>query len=216
MVTMKGDMQGSAVALAVLVTAARLKLPLHLKAYLGVTENHISPKGYKADDVVTALNGMTIEVVDTDAEGRMVLADTLHLATKDQPSLCVDFATLTGAARRALGKRYSAAFTNTEKLRPAIVSCGRESGERVWTFPMDDDYAKAIESPVADILQCPKDPGPDHIWAACFLSKFVAKGVPWVHVDLCASECEGGLGPTDTLFTGFGVRWALRFLDRVV
>lgn len=212
MVTMKGDMQGSAVALAVMITAKKLKLPLHLKAYLAVTENHISPTGYKADDLVYALNGLTIEVVDTDAEGRMVLADALTLATKDKPQLCIDFATLTGAAIRSIGKRYAAGFANNQKFHSQMIQAGQATGERVWPFPLDKDFEKAIESPIADVLQCPKGPGPDHIWAACFLSKFVAEKVPWVHIDLAAAESEGGLGPCETLFTGFGVRWALRFL----
>ncbi|MBI3542692.1 MAG: leucyl aminopeptidase family protein, partial [Deltaproteobacteria bacterium] len=212
--TMKGDMQGSAVALAGIVTAARLKLKRPMKAWLGVTENHISPRAYKSDEVVTALNGTTIEVINTDAEGRMVLADVLTLASREKPELVVDFATLTGAAVRALGTKFSAGFTNVKKLHAPIVAAGVESGERVWTFPLDPTYFKALESKVADTLQCTKGGGPDHIWASCFLSKFVEKGVSWVHIDLAASENDDGLAHVDSMFTGFGVRWLHTFLDR--
>ena len=214
MISMKGDMQGSAVALATLVTAAKLKLPFHLKAFLAVTENHISPEGYKADEVVTALNGLSIEVVNTDAEGRMVLADTLTLASRGKPHCLIDFATLTGAAVRALGTKYAAGFTNREALHERILRAGRRSGERVWTFPTDPSYAKALESKIADTIQCVRAGGPDHILAAVFLGRFIEEGTPWVHVDLACSENEGGLGHVDSLYTGFGVRWALEFIQR--
>jgi len=212
MYTMKGDMQGSAVALATLVTACRLKFPFKMKAFLGVTENHLSPKAYKADEVITALNGTTIEVVNTDAEGRMVLADTLTLASRENPDYLIDFATLTGSAVRSIGTKYSAGFTNRDELHEAIREAGKKSGERVWTFPIDSVYGKALESKVADTLQCTKSGGPDHILAACFLSRFVEEGTAWVHVDLSAAENEGGIAHVDSLFTGFGVRWALEFI----
>lgn len=212
MVTMKGDMQGSALALATLVSAATLKWPLKMKAFLGVTANHISPKAYTADEVVVALNGTSIEVINTDAEGRMVLADTLCLADRAKPAMIMDFATLTGSAVRSIGTRYAAGFTNEDKLHSAIIKAGKESGERVWTFPLDDDYAKPLDSQIADTLQCTKGPGPDHIYAAIFLKKFVSEKTPWVHIDLAAAENDGGLAHTDTMFTGFGVRFALQFL----
>lgn len=214
MYTMKGDMQGSAIALATLVAAAELKLPLKMKAFLAVTENHLSPVAYKADEVVTALNGISIEVVNTDAEGRMVLADTLTLASKESPECVIDFATLTGSAVRALGTRIAAGFTNRKELHAPIVDAGDASGERVWTFPIDDTYFKALKSHIADTLQCTKGPGADHIFAACFLSKFLKEGTPWVHIDLTPAENEGGIGHVDSLFTGFGVRWAHEFLKR--
>lgn len=213
MISMKGDMQGSALALATLIAAAELKWPIKIKAFLGVTENLISPVAFRADEVVTALNGVSIEVINTDAEGRMVLADTLCLASRTKPALIVDYATLTGAATIAIGMNYSAAFTNEEKLHDRIRESGKVSGERMWTFPMDPDYGQALESPVADTAQCAKGRGPDHIHAAVFLSKFVEKGIPWVHVDLAAADRPGGLAHVDTLFTGFGVRWSLEFLQ---
>jgi leucyl aminopeptidase len=214
MVGMKGDMTGSALALSNLITAARLKLPLQMKAFLGVTENHISPLAYKPDEVVTALNGMSIEVINTDAEGRMVLADTLCLASREKPDLIVDFATLTGAATVAIGTSYSACFSNREDLFSPMVKAGKVSGERVWAFPIDKDFGKALESPVADIIQCVKARSPDHILAAYFLSQFVEKEVRWVHVDLAAADRTGGLAHVDSLETGFGVRWTMEFIKK--
>jgi len=212
MLTMKGDMQGSAVALSSLIACAELKLPLKVKAYLGITENHISPKAYTPDNVVVALNGTSIEVVNTDAEGRMVLADTLCLADRADPDLIMDFATLTGSAVRSIGTGYGAVFTSIEKWHSKIVEAGVSSGERVWTFPMPPDYEKRLESPIADTLQCSKSPGIDHILAAIFLKKFMSEGRPWIHLDLSAAENEGGLAHTDSLFTGYGVRFVLEFL----
>jgi leucyl aminopeptidase len=214
MVTMKGDMQGSAVALASMVVAVRLGLPYKMKAFLGITENHISPKAFKPDEVVTALNGMSIEVVNTDAEGRMVLADTLNLASREKPDCLVDFATLTGSAVRAIGTQYSCGFTNRDKLHEVIKSAGKDSGERIWTFPIDSTFGKALESKIADTLQLAKGK-PDHIMAAYFLSRFVVDGTPWVHIDLSAAENDNGLAHVDSMFTGFGVRWATEFIQRV-
>lgn len=212
MANMKGDMQGSAVALSGICTAARLKLPIKMKAFLGVTENHISPKAYKADDVVVSMNGTAIEIVNTDAEGRMVLADTITLASKAKPDVMVDFATLTGAAVYSLGSAYSAGFTNVDSMHSKIVDAGKKSGERVWTFPMDEDYGKGLETSIADTLQCSRARGGDHILAALFLSKFLEGDFPWIHIDLSAAEKKGGLAHVDTEYTGFGVRWLLEFL----
>lgn len=212
MVSMKGDMQGAAVALSTMLTASRLQFSTQIEAFLAVTENHISPKGYKADEVVTALNGISIEVINTDAEGRMILADALALAAQSKPALIIDFATLTGSAVRAIGTGYGAGFTNRDALHEEMRQAGVESGERVWTFPIVKSYLKMLDSPVADTKQCVKSGSPDHIMAALFLAKFVDE-CPWVHIDLSASENDGGLAHTDTLYTGFGVLWAVAFLE---
>jgi len=212
MLGMKGDMIGSAVALSTIATASKLKVPLKMKAFLAVTENHVSPKAYKADEIIIALNGISIEVINTDAEGRMVLADTLTLASRAKPDIIVDFATLTGTAMVAIGTNYSAGFTNKEEFHSKMIKAGKTSGERVWPFPIDKDYGKALKSPIADTIQCIKSRGPDHILAAYFLSRFVENKVPWVHIDLAAAEKEGGLAHIGSGFTGFGVRWTMEFL----
>jgi leucyl aminopeptidase len=211
MAGMHEDMNGSAVALGILQAAQAMKLPVALDVWLAIAHNHISPDAYVQGDVVTALDGSTIEVVHTDAEGRMVLADTLALAARATPDLTIDFATLTGSMVSALGTRYSGVFASGSDLAHAAVRAGKESGERVCVFPMDEDYEAALDSKVADIKQCTLTGEADHILAARFLGRFIGKR-PWLHVDLSASSCEGGLGPAATDQTGFGVAWGLTLL----
>ncbi|MDR2000906.1 MAG: leucyl aminopeptidase family protein, partial [Zoogloeaceae bacterium] len=154
MVGMHRDMNGSAVALGILQAAQAVKLPVALDVWLAISHNHLSPNAYKQGDVVTALDGTTIEVIHTDAEGRMVLADTLALAAKAKPDLTIDFATLTGSMVSALGTRYTGVFASDDALAQAAVQAGQTSGERVCIFPMDEDYEAALESKEADIKQC--------------------------------------------------------------
>jgi len=209
---MHGDMQGSAVALGTLLALTRLKVPFQVDAWLALARNQIGPKAYTQNDVVRAANGVTIEIVHTDAEGRMVLSDTLALATKSKPSLTLDYATLTGTCVVALGTRYSGAFTSRAELAKTVIAAGNASGERVWPFPVDSDYDEELESAVADVKQCILENDADHILAARFLSRFVDKDVPWIHLDLAASEHKGGLAHLPTEVTGFGVRFSLNLL----
>ena len=210
---MHEDMNGSAVALGILLGAARQKLPLNIDCWLAIAQNHISPKAYKQNDIVRALNGTTIEIMHTDAEGRMVLADTLTLASREKPDLLIDFATLTGSMAVALGSRYSGVLGNRDILLQQAVQAGQQSGERLCVFPMDEDYEAALDSKVADIKQCTLDGEADHILAARFLKRFLEHDVPWLHVDLSSSRCEGGLGSVASDVTGFGVGWGLRMLQ---
>jgi leucyl aminopeptidase len=212
MYLMHGDMQGSAVAVGTLLAISRRRLPLAVDCWLAITENQIGPLAYRPQDVVRAANGVTIQVVHSDAEGRMVLADTLALAARARPSLVLDFATLTSACVNALTERYSGAFTNRADLHGDLQRVGHASGERVWCFPMDEDFDSDLESPIADVLQCALEGKGDHILAARFLNRFVPAGLPWVHLDLSASDTKGGLAHVPTDFTGFGVRYASRLL----
>jgi leucyl aminopeptidase len=213
MFLMHGDMQGSAVAVGTLLALHRLDSPCVVDCWLAISENNIGPQAFRPQEIVRALNGTTVQIVHSDAEGRMVLADTLTLASRAAPRFVLDFATLTGACVHALTERYAGAFTNRPALQETLQRTGRDCGERVWCFPMDEDYDADIESPVADVQQCSMDGKGDHILAARFLSRFVAAGVPWVHVDLSPSERKGGLGHVPTEFTGFGVRYAVHLLD---
>jgi leucyl aminopeptidase len=208
---MHGDMQGSAVALGILHALTRLKVRIPVDCWLALAMNHIGSRAYKPNDVVTAVNGVTIEVVDTDAEGRMVLSDTLALAARRKPRMIIDFATLTGTCKRALGGYMSGVFTNRDLWLHRLIETGRQSGERVWPFPMDEDYDQALESEIADIKQCSNEPGADHINAARLLSRFV-DDVPWIHMDLSAGGNKGGLAHIPTNKTGFGVRFTLNLL----
>jgi leucyl aminopeptidase len=142
----------------------------------------------------------------------MVLADTLHLASRSKPTLIMDFATLTGACIRAIGTTYAGVFTNRSELHQDLIKAGVQSGERVWPFPMDKDFAECLESTVADLKQCREKGGVDHIEAAQFLMHFAGDDTPWVHVDLSAIEHTGGLGHVPTDETGFGARFATTFV----
>ena len=212
MLDMHTDMGGSAVALATLIALAQLRAPLAVDAWLAITENNIGPKAYRPQEVIRAANGVTIQVIHTDAEGRMVLADTLALAARTKPKFMIDFATLTGAAVYSLTERMSAVFTNRPALAQKLVEAGRTSGERVWNFPFDGDYDSDLESKVADIVQCAAEGKGDHILATRFLSRFVPEEIPWAHVDLASSTRTGGLGHINTEVTGFGVRYALELI----
>ncbi|MGH8148474.1 MAG: hypothetical protein ACRETB_00655, partial [Steroidobacteraceae bacterium] len=212
MLDMHIDMAGSAVALATLAALARLRTPIRADAWVAVTENAIGSRAYRPQDVVRAANGTTIQVIHTDAEGRMVLADALALAARTEPRLMIDFGTLTGTCVAALTERMSGVFTNEPRLATTLLAAGRSSGERVWGFPLDADYDSDLESKVADVLQCSAEAKGDHILAARFLSRFVPAGTPWVHLDLAAALRPGGLGAIPTDVTGFGVRYALELL----
>jgi leucyl aminopeptidase len=212
MLDMHHDMCGSAVALGTLLAITRLRLPLAVDCWLAITENRIGAQAYKPRDVVTAADGTTIEVIHTDAEGRMVLADTLALASREKPQLLFDFATLTGQCINALTERYSGVFTNRPALHDVILGAGRDCGERVWAFPMDEDFDEELKSTVADVAQCSADNEGDHILAARFLQRFVPAATPWIHVDLSSAVRKKGLAHVPPGPTGFGVRLALALL----
>ena len=212
MLEMHGDMQGSGVAVGTLLAISELQLPLAVDAWLAITENRTGPNAYKSQDVVTAANGKTIQTIHTDAEGRMVLADTLTFASREKPALVIDYATLTGAVVNAITSRYSGVFTNRSDWHPRLKRAGRRSGERVWPFPIGKEFLEDLKSDTADIQQCSATAPGDHIHAGSFLAEFVEHDTPWVHVDLASSNHKGGLGHVPTEITGFGVRYTLSLL----
>ncbi|TDP62101.1 hypothetical protein [Roseateles toxinivorans] len=172
----------------------------------------IGPAAYRQNEVVRAANGTAIEIAHTDAEGRIVLADTLTLASRDAPALILDYATLTGACTAALSSRMSGVFTNRPQWVPALIRSGQDSGERVWPFPLPLDYEEAIKSEVADIRQCALEAEADHILAAVFLRRFLVGDPAWIHIDLSSGKHKGGLAHVPTDVTGFGVRYTLNLL----
>jgi leucyl aminopeptidase len=212
MLDMHIDMGGSAVAVASLLTLTRLKRPEAIDTWLAITENRTGPTAYKSQDVITALNGKTIQTIHTDAEGRMALADALVLACKDKPDLIIDYATLTGACVNAVTTRYSGVFTNRPRWHPILKRSGRDSGERVWPFPIGEEFMEDLKSDTADMQQCAPNGGGDHILAGSFLNEFVDSKIPWVHVDLSACKRKGGLAHVSTEITGFGVRFTMNLL----
>ena len=212
MLDMHIDMGGSAVVAGVLLALTRMNADMPIDAWLAITENRTGPTAYKSQDVITALNGKTIQTIHTDAEGRMALADTLTLACKDKPGAIVDYATLTGACVNAVTTRYSGVFTNRPDLHPVLKKTGRESGERVWPFPIGKEFLEDLKSETADIKQCAPNGGGDHILAGSFLNEFVDDDVPWIHVDLSACSRKGGLAHVPTEITGFGVRFSINLI----
>lgn len=214
MFEMHRDMTGSAVAFALFQLLVKRRVNYAIDTYLALAENLISPTAYRPNDVITASNGVSIEVVDTDAEGRMALADTLVMASKPKPNLIIDFATLTGAVIRAIDTQRSGVFSNSEKLIQIAREAGDQTGERVWNFPIGGDYLKRLDSEYADILQCASGNNADHIYAATFLSQFIENDCPWLHVDLASESNKGGLGLSAREVTGYGVRLGAEVLKR--
>lgn len=181
--TMKCDMGGAAAVLGALKAIALNELKVNVTAIVAATENSIGSKAYKPGDVYTGYNGMTVEIKNTDAEGRLALADSLAYAVKDlKPTRMIDLATLTGAAEVALGNRKSALFSNDESLAKALYSAGEQTGERLWQMPLDEDYKELIKSSIADMTNCGSRAG-SLIFSAMFLKEFV-NDVPWAHIDI--------------------------------
>ena len=221
MKTMKHDMSGAASALGICWALAHSDFPFPIECWLPIVENNIDARGYRPDDVVSAVTGETIEVVHTDAEGRMLLADTLALASRKvirpmihgrgdlaamSPCLVLDAATLTGTCISALSNRYIGVFSNRDDLLTLACGVGHAVGERCWGLPADDDFAEDLKSDIADILQCRQPTEADHIYAMSFLRRFVNPAVPWIHMDLGSAFRVGGLGHVSTDYTGSGVR----------
>lgn len=216
MLGMHGDMQGSAVALGTLLALTRIGFKQPVDCWLALAENHIGPKAVKCNDVITALNGTTIELINTDAEGRMVLADTLTLASRENPLAILDYATLTGGVVAALGQRMGGAMTNRRDWIEPIIQAGEQCGERVWPLPYEDDYDEDLESKAADVLQCRTEAAGDHLYAARFLGRFVGDGIGWVHVDMASSGThKGGLAHIPTDLQGFGVRFGVEWFGKI-
>jgi leucyl aminopeptidase len=216
MLGMHEDMNGSAVALGILLAASKMELPVKIDCWLAIAQNHISPTAYKQNDIVTALNGMSIEIVHTDAEGRMVLADTLTLASRKKPDYIIDFATLTGSMITALGDRISGVISNRPELACKAINAGNKSGERIVAFPYEEDFDSDLDSDVADIKQCTLEGGGDHIHAARFLGKFIENDVAWLHTDLSSANRKGGLGAIETDTNGFGVGFGIEMLKMLI
>lgn len=183
MLTMKCDMAGAATMLAAAATIAALRLPVNLMVACGLVENMTGPSAYKLGDVITARSGTTIEIHNTDAEGRVVLADVLDVVREAAPKRIIDAATLTGACMVALGHDVAGLFTNDQPWCDAIAAAARTVGERVWQLPMDADYDEQIRSEVADIKNVGDGRWGGAITAAKFLERFVG-GIPWTHVDI--------------------------------
>jgi leucyl aminopeptidase len=214
METMKSDMAGGATALHVVSVAATLGLPLEVTAYVPATENLPGGRAQKPGDVIRYANGKTVEVVNTDAEGRLVLADALLLAARARPDVVIDLATLTGAARIALGGLYACVLGNDQALVDELLAASRASGEGLWQLPMVREYRDDLKSGIADLRNIGGgDAGT--ILGALFLGEFV-DGVPWAHMDIAGpafADRELPLSPRGA--TGYGLRLLVEYLRSV-
>jgi leucyl aminopeptidase len=207
MMSMKGDMGGAAAVTAATCALAELGLPVAVTTYTPLTDNMTGGAAQRPGDVFTARNGKTVEVLNTDAEGRLILADALSLASEAKPDLIVDLATLTGACVVALGPDIAGVMGNDEPLVREIEAAATAAGERVWPLPLPDRYRKQLDSTVADLKNIGTRYG-GALTAGLFLREFVASGIPWAHVDIAgpAFADDGSNSLTPRGGTGFGVR----------
>ncbi len=186
---MKGDMAGGASVMAAISAIARLKPRINVMAIIPATENLPDGSALKPGDILTSMEGKTIEIISTDAEGRLILADALSYARKHRAKLIVDVATLTGAIGVALGDVCIGAFSNNQELVDKVIAAGAEAGERIWQMPMYEEYKEQNKSEVADIRNVGGKYG-GAITAAQFLAEFVGD-TPWVHLDIAGTSMRG-------------------------
>jgi leucyl aminopeptidase len=219
---MKYDMTGAATVYAVTVAAAALQLPIRITAHLCLAENMVSSTSTRPDDVITIRGGKTVEVTNTDAEGRLVMADGLVLASEAQPDAIIDVATLTGAQVVALGNRVSGVMGNDGAFVDAVVRASREVGEQVWPMPIPEEMLPMLDSEVADLANAKVgNRAGGMLLAAAFLAEFIGERdgarIPWAHVDIAGPSTNTGkaFGFTPVGATGVVVRGILRTLSKM-
>lgn len=211
---MKQDMAGAAAVVATMKALALQKSPHNVVAVVGLVENMPSGSAYRPGDVVKSMSGQTVEIVNTDAEGRLVLADCLTYIQKTfAPEYVVDMATLTGAIVVALGSAFAGLFTNTQSMVKAISQAGEACGERVWHLPTDVEYNKLIDSDIADMKNSGGRPAGAST-AACFLRRYIEKNTKWAHIDIAGMDlCDGSKVLYPKGASGFGVRLLVEFIN---
>ena len=213
MIDMKCDMAGAATTIGIILAAARLKLPIEVHGLFGATENMTGSSAYRPGDVFTSYEGKTVEIINTDAEGRLVLADVLSYAAKTiEPDYLIDHATLTGACLVALGQWTSGLFSTDDELAGAYYAAAQREGESYWRLPLNDDLRESLRSEIAD-LKHTGDRFGGTITAALFLREFVGK-TKWMHLDIAGPaflDRAHGVFPKGG--TGFGVATGVRFLE---
>jgi leucyl aminopeptidase len=209
MVGMKYDMCGAATVLGTINAVAELKLPINVVGVIPAVENMPGGTAYKPEDILTSLSGKTIEVISTDAEGRLILADALTYCERYKPEVVIDIATLTGAVVIALGFHATGLVSNNDALANALLTAGQESNDRAWQLPLWEEYQDQIKSPFADISNTGGRPA-GTITAACFLSRFVEK-VPWAHLDV-AGTAAFMMNSSDRMATGRPVPMLIQYL----
>ncbi len=214
METMKADMGGAAAALGIIQAAAKANLKINITAVVASTENGIDSKSYKPGDVYVGFSGKSVENMNTDAEGRLTLADALSYSIHAlKPNRIIDLATLTGAIEIAVGDERCGLFSNDKKMTQGFIEAGDRTGEKVWEFPMDPEYRELLKSDIADLKSCGKRMA-GSITAAHFLKEFVGK-TPWVHLDIAGvAYIDHARRYHMTPATGFGVRLVIEMLEQ--
>jgi leucyl aminopeptidase len=215
MIGMKGDMGGAAAVTGALRALAARKARVNAVGVIGLVENMPSGTAQRPDDVVKSMSGQTIEVLNTDAEGRLVLADALTYTQQTfKPQFVIDLATLTGAIMVALGSEHAGLFSNDDKLARRIHDAGKAVGEPVWRLPLGPGYDKMLRSKIADMKNITGTTNAGSIAAAQFLQRFVDKGQAWAHLDIAGTAWQDG--EQKSLVPSWGVGWGVRLLDRLV
>ncbi|MBI2931480.1 MAG: leucyl aminopeptidase [Planctomycetes bacterium] len=213
MLNMKNDMAGAAAVIGIFQALAELRPKVNVHGIFGATENMPGGRAYKTRDVLSAMNGKTMEIINTDAEGRVTLADSLSYAAKLKPDEIIDMATLTGACVVALGPEISGILGTQQDLVNRLASAAREAGEKLWQLPLDEDYWDMIKSDVADMKNSGGRFG-GSITAALFLKEFVDKEIPWAHIDIAGPALSDQAGPYKPAGgTGVMVRTILNYLE---
>ncbi|WP_027442933.1 leucyl aminopeptidase [Erythrobacter cryptus] len=214
---MKWDMGGAGAVAGAMLALALRKARANVIGVMGLVENMPDGKAQRPGDIVTTMSGQTVEVLNTDAEGRLVLCDALHWAQQQyDPARIVDLATLTGAMIISLGNEFGGMFANDDQLAAQLAAAGEASGDRLWRMPLGPNYDKLLDSPVADMKNIgPREAG--SITAAQFLQRFIKEGTPWAHLDIAGMVWASKPGHTwDKGATGYGVRLIDRFVRDVV
>lgn len=210
---MKGDMGGAATVVGLMHALAERKANVNAVGLIGCVENMPSGNAVRPGDIVTSMSGQTIEVINTDAEGRLVLADVLWYAQETyKPKLIIDLATLTGAIMIALGKEYAGMFASDDELADNLVSASKATGEKVWRMPLDKAFDKMMDSKNADMKNTGGRWG-GSCTAAAFLQRFIKDGTPWVHLDVAGTAMDGAKSDINT---SWGSGWGVRLLNRFV
>ena len=191
MTEMKYDMAGGAAIFGTLKACALLNLPINVIGLIPCAENMPDGNAVKPGDIITSLSGQTVEILNTDAEGRLALADALTYAERFDPHFVIDVATLTGGVIVALGNIATGFMTHDEELAAQILAAARESNDKCWRLPLDDDYQEALDSPLADMINASFDRTASSITAACFLSRFTKK-YRWAHLDIAGTAWKSG------------------------
>jgi leucyl aminopeptidase len=210
---MKGDMGGAACVTGLMYALAERKAPVNAVGVIGIVENMPSGSATRPGDIVVSMSGQTVENLNTDAEGRLVLADVLwYVQERFKPRFVIDLATLTGAIMVALGKDFAGLFCNDDKLAEQLAAASKATGEKVWRMPLDKSYDKMLESKNADV----KNIGgrwAGACTAAAFINRFIKKDMPWAHLDIAGTAMDA---PKSEINTSWGSGWGVQLLDRFV